>query len=130
MTEYYNPKDITFQRQEIIWLIEHLDTLEAGEWPVSPYESGYTEVMSPNRSHKAPFETAAQIFAEVSWRLKQTGEAGGILVWEVQHGLSDYDLLCDIAKVALNYISGWRRRKTPYKDWKSQNKKIAKASAD
>ena len=126
MTEYYTPRDITFQRQEIIWLIEHLNTLESGEWPVSPVESGYTEIRSPNRNHKAYFETPCQIAAELTWRLKRTGESGEILVWEIQHGLDDYDLLSPPAKRALNYCSGWRRRTQEYSKWlyKEKGKKI------
>lgn len=121
MTDYYSPRDITFTREQMIWLIEHLDLLELGDWPPEGRETGYTGSQK-SHSHKAPFETAAQIYVEVSYRLDRTGNDGETLVWEVQNGLNAYALLCPAAKKALNYISGWRRRKMKYRKWINQGR--------
>jgi hypothetical protein len=122
--EHYSPADIRFSREQMIWLIEWLDVLEDGKWPPDPKETGYIDTPggSGNKSSRSPFETAAQIFAEVTDRLKQTGEAGVTLVWEIQHGLEVYELLSPPAKRALNYISGWRRRRMDFSSWMRQNR--------
>jgi len=135
MTEWYSPGKIRFQRDEMIWMTENLPLLEEGIWPREPSESGYTETanVQKSRSHKAPFETAAQYFAEVTARMFPKDENGkiiqpalhaacNVLVWEVQHGLNDYELLSPTAKTALNYISGWDRRKMSYSKWKRQRR--------
>lgn len=140
MIEHYSPRDIFFTREQMIWLIEWLSELEKGNWPPYPRDTGYTEMTQSSHSHRAPFETAAQFFCEVTARMFPTDENGkiidralheasGVLKWEVQHGLTDYALLCPAAKKALNYISGWRRRKNPYSKWKYEGiRKIRKKS--
>ena len=70
--------------------------------------------------HKAYFETPCQFAAEVDSRLETTGEAGEALGDEIIGGIPDYEGLSRQAKRALNYISGWRRRKSTYGMWKSQ----------
>ena len=120
---YYKPSEIRFSRPQMLWLIEWLPVLEVGEYPKDPKDSGYTESPHVQTSHSshAPFETAAQIYAEVTDRLKSTGESGEVLVHEVQHGLDVYELLSPPAKKALNYISGWRRREQSFARFVAQN---------
>jgi hypothetical protein len=118
--EHYSPRDIRFNREQTIWLITWLDVIGDGHWPPDPKETGYVDVpggSSHSHSHRSPFETSAQIYAEVTTRLEQTGDAGVTLVWEVQHGLEVYELLSPPAKRALNYISGWRRRRQSFSQW-------------
>ena len=121
---WYSPGQIRFGRDEMIWLIECLSDLELGVWPKQPGDTGYTDApnVQKSRNFHAPFETPAQIFAEVTSRIDKTGDAGETLIWEVQHGMNDYSLLSPPAKRALNYISGWRRRRSAYRDWLKQVK--------
>lgn len=120
---YYSPHRIRYSRAEILWIIEFVLPLEAGEWPPEPIEdSGYIDSPGTRRNSKAPYETACLITGEVWVRLEMAGEDGGTLVHEVQHGLRYYESLCPAAQTALNYISGWRRRRMGYKSWVRQRK--------
>lgn len=122
MVWWYEPKNIIFSREQVMWIIESFDVLEDGKWPVNPHGSGYTDSpkvqVSPSRH--APFETPEMVAAEVRARLESTGEAGEALVDEIQSGVYNYNLLSRPAKRALNYISGVRRRKISYSRWKRE----------
>jgi hypothetical protein len=122
---YYKPSDIHFSREQMFWLISVLPYLEEGSWPINPHETGYTEAENTGRvntSAHAPFEGPAQIYAEVTYRLALTGKDGKMLYWEIQQGkVEEYVGLCPSSKQALNFVSGWRRRKTDYRHWKYQH---------
>ena len=119
--DWYSPGEIRFQRPEMIWLIEHLTELEDGRWPLDP--SG---VVAPEGrtglKAEGHFVRPVQFAAEVNSRLSTTGEAGEALVDEIQAGILDYEGLSRPAQRALNYISGWRRRKQSYPEWRATNK--------
>jgi len=119
LDEWYSPRDIHFTREQMLWLIAWLPVLGEGNWPPEPRETGYTEApkVQKSRSRKAHFQTPAEYYAEVTYRLKSCGTAGETLVWEVQHGLDVYELLSPPAKQSLNYISGWRRRRRSFPKW-------------
>jgi len=120
MAEYYLPNMIFFCRPQIFWLIENLLPLDGAVWPVNT--TGYTD--TPRVQHSpnfhAPFETSIQIHAELTWRLERCGRDGETLVSEVQQGLNSYSQLAPAAKGAINYISGVRRRRDPYRKWRYQ----------
>jgi len=115
---WYEPREIIFSREQMLWLISWLLVLIEGNWPPNPQGSGYTEApnVQHSRSRHAYFETPCQIAAEVEWRLKRTGIEGKLLVAEIRLGLMLEELQPE-SRRALNYISGWRRRKTPYRVW-------------
>jgi len=121
---WYSASDIHFNRDQMLFLIEWLPVLESGDWPANPQKSGYIDApgFRKSHSHRARFETPAQFFAEVTDRLKPAGKDGATLVWEVQHGLTDYEALAPVAKQVLNYISGWRRRRMSFSSWVKQQK--------
>ena len=116
---WWSPGEIRFAREEMIWLITWLSFLEDGKWPPDHNSSSSTR---GRRSHKAPFENPSGFAGEVNSRLKTTGEAGEALVDEIQSGITDYEGLSRPAKRALNYVSGWRRRRKTYALWKAQKK--------
>ena len=119
--DWYSPGEIRFQREEMMWLIKWLPFLEEGTWPPEHKESGYTGYQK-SRSHRAPFENPVGFASEVHCRLNTTGEAGEALVDEIQGGITEYEELSRPAKRALNYISGFRRRRLSYSLWKAQKK--------
>ena len=118
---WYEPREIIFSREQMLFLIEFLPLLIEGIWPPNPQGSGYTEVpnVQRSRSRHAYFETPCQIAAEVEWRLNRTGIEGKLLVSEIRQGLMLEELQPE-SRNALNYISGWRRRSQKYKDWVRQ----------
>jgi len=131
--DYYTPGMVSYCRPQMMWLIEWLPVIEDGDWPPDPKETGYTEpAVQTTRSSRAHFENAAQVAAEVTARLARTGKDGETLVHLIQSGLSDYQRLPPSALNALNYISGWRRKKDSYSRWgydqrrKSENIRIRK----
>ena len=119
--DFYSPGEIRFAREEMIWLITWLPLLEKGTWPPEFRDSGYTGSHG-SRGHRAPFENASGFAGEVNARLSTTGEAGEALVDEIQSGVTDYEGLSRPAKRALNYISGFRRRRLSYPEWKALQK--------
>lgn len=120
---WYSPGEIVFNREQMLWLLEHLDVIRAGRWPANPEGSSYVDpIVHVQARRKAPFETPAQIYGEVSDRLEATGQAGEELLHQVQSGLNDVELLSPFARSALNYMSGWPRRRMCYSDWVRQRK--------
>ena len=123
MTDWWVPREIIFNREQVMWIIEHLDMMVEGNWPANPQGSVYT--MAPNIRQsgrkKAYFETPCQIAAEVEYRLNKTGVEGKLLVSEIKQGLY-WEELQPESKRALNYISGWRRRRQKYGAWVKQRR--------
>uniref|UniRef100_A0A6M3KP63 Uncharacterized protein n=1 Tax=viral metagenome TaxID=1070528 RepID=A0A6M3KP63_9ZZZZ len=107
----------------MLWLIQHLNFLEDGYWVPNQKESGYTNapIGKGNVPDEAYFCKVKVITGDLTLRLKRTKEDSRTLVHEIQKlGVEVYEDLSPAAKVALNYISGWRRRKTSYKDFKAR----------
>lgn len=119
--DWYSPGEIRFTREEIIWLIIWLPLLEEGRWPSEHKETGYTGSYG-TRGHRAPFENPSGFAGEINVRLKSTGEAGEALVDEIQDAITHFEGLSRPAQRALNYMSGWRRRKETYPQWKATQK--------
>ena len=119
--DWYSPGEIRYTRGQMLWGILHLSLLEIGDWPPDHKVTGYTGSQG-SRNTKTKFLPAALFYAEITERLKTTGEAGEALVDEVQSGITEYEGLSRPAKRALNYVSGWRRRKQTYSQWKALQK--------
>lgn len=126
LDEWYSPKEITFTRDQVLWILRHLEMMREGNYPPEP-SSGYTEPLGKKRTRRgAYFETPCVIVAEVDWRLERTGIDGKLLLAEVK---AEYTYFSQEAWTALNYISGWKRKKTPYSQWKASRnyyKKVIK----
>lgn len=123
MDDWYAPKDIKFSREQMMWLIRHLGELLDGDWPANPWGSSYTEIPSiKGGSSEARFVRPCQFAAEVEVRLKLTGLEGKLLMAELNGGWQEvpYEQLGKESRDALNYISGWRRRKQTYREFKMQ----------
>lgn len=119
--EYYTYGMIFFCRPQMFFLIKHLDMLSDGYWPPNPDGSSYTELLSlvvPKPD--AYFAKPSGIAGEVEYRLEKTKRDGETLVHEIQElGVDLFEKLAPDAKSALNYISGFRRRKRSYEMWKA-----------
>ena len=76
--DWYSPGEIRFKVREALWLIQNLGSLQAGHWP--PDASNYVDILGKKSGrHKAPFETAAEYYAEITDRLERCGQDGLIL---------------------------------------------------
>lgn len=117
--EWYPASDVQFCRHQCIFIIEHMELLVEGTWPRDPVPTGYSDAagIKPQPRPRAPYETPCQIAGEVEYRLSRTGKDGLILRYAVlAHVL--YNEYPPEARDALNYVSGWRRRHIPYRQWK------------
>jgi hypothetical protein len=80
LKEYYekgrlvwvSPGAVTFDREQTELLLPSLFEMQEGIYPAEP-SGGYVEIRRPGIGHHAPFETAAQIAAELDCRLARTG---------------------------------------------------------
>ena len=114
---YFTQSDITFCRYQMFFLLENLGTLTAGEYPREPVETGYIDIPATKITKGgAAFETPATLAAEVQWRLDRTGKDGKLLRYQVEAGYK-LSYLDKDARMALNYISGWKRKLLSYPDW-------------
>lgn len=120
METWFAPSEINFSREQMIFLILNLKLLAHGTYPPDPKGSGYIDppVNTKRKKKRAPFETPAQLYAELTFRLQQTGLSGKLLVAEVGAGYT-FEELSRESRTALNYISGWARRKQSYSQWKA-----------
>lgn len=106
-----------------MWIIAHLELLPMGEWPISPLASSNGDLPSIQKHVRteAYFTKPAEIAAEIEWRLKRTGIADRQLVEEIEAmgEYLDYQKLHSLARDALNYISGFNRKRTNFSQWKA-----------
>jgi len=105
------------------------------EWvEVLKLRSSYEDVgmVQTSQSRHAPFESPRMFAAEIRDRLRTTREAGEALVDEVPQALKlsgiwggdSYEYLSRPARRALNYISGVKRRRQTYSQWKRDQDKV------
>lgn len=122
--DWYSYGEIFFCRPQMIFLIEHLGELSEDKWPESLDGSSYVDIPITKKQFRseAYFCKPREILAAVMMRLGKTGEDGVTLMEDIQGGITEYRELKTVAKRALNYISGLRRRKTSYADWKKTKK--------
>lgn len=110
------PGLIYFNREQVVWLIEHLDLIGAGKWPVPPagnYIDPLCGVHSINRN--AYYEIAIWYGGEIHKRLGKCGKDGVTLVEEIELGCRT--TFSTAAESVLKYMIGKKIKKTPYSQW-------------
>ncbi len=123
MESWFSPRDITFTRDQVIWLIQQLELLSNGIWPSEPLDTHYTDIGRSSLKDHAYFETPCSFSAEITYRLQRTGIDGKLLIAELMdkwHPVFYQDLQPE-SKKALNYVSIFDfRKRAPYWQWKKQ----------
>lgn len=115
---WYSPGEINYNYDQNIWIIANV-YLE-GCWPNSPLTS---EGSQKTRTHCAPYETYCCVMAEFDKRMRALPEdAREALIDEIQGGIRDYRFLSRPAKRALCYISGHKRRRKSFSQWRYEQK--------
>lgn len=122
--EWFSYGEIFYCRKQMIFLIEHLVELGEGNWPANPDGSSYIDPSLRSKSfrNEAYFCKPAGLVACIMGRLDKTGEDGITLMEDIHSGIREYRDLKSVAKRALNYISGYRKRKEGYRSFKSRTK--------
>ena len=108
----YVYSDIRWCVFQCLWIIEHADALRTGDWEVTDDNIG-----ARNTPSEGNFVKALTVLAELEERLKETGADGQKLWKQVSEG-REFKYLSPLARQALMYIKGWRRKKKgSYKRW-------------
>ncbi len=134
MKDWYSPGEIRFKVREALWLIQNLASLEYGHYP--PEASNYIDITGRKSGrHKAPFETAADYYIEITSRLERCGIDGLILMamecWGMSaESLSKYFQLEEYTirrkrKLALGYVASG-----PARRWHNTKKRKAETYQD
>jgi hypothetical protein len=85
-------------------------------WP--EHNEGYlSDKVQSTRQDSGGFERWIDAIVEIDARVEACGEAGEALRWEAPN-VEVIDQLSPPARRALNYCSGWRRRRETYERWK------------
>jgi hypothetical protein len=118
--EYYAPKDITFTKGQIKWIILHLPELKAGHWPDNPRGHAEDPLCRESGKHMANFEICCGIAGDVEKRLNLIGKDGDLIrvryseLWyEFPAKALAYELNMPVKELAqrikrgLDYIRGW-----------------------
>lgn len=121
--DFYSFGAISFKREHIIFIIEHLEDMKEGRYPPDYKVTGYTGKKKSGISKQAYFENPCILVAEVECRLKFTGRDGESLIAEIQSGETVHEKLSPESQLVLDYISLWDFRKRPkYSSWKRERK--------
>ena len=115
---WFPPGAICYCRPQVLFYLENCEDIRAGSWPKEPDGSTYTDPSIRSKAVKIPALHAEQFAAEMDARIKMCGIEGKLLELEV---LTEREL-SDTSWKALNFISGWRRRKLSYSQWKKESK--------
>lgn len=112
---YYEPREFIFRREHIFFALEHWDIFSLGRYPPEPSDSieiATISTIAPN------WKSASNIKAEIDYRLESTKKAGDTLIHCVNIlGVDRYDYLPPIAQSALDYVTGWYRKKQAFSSW-------------
>ena len=125
--DYYPVGVIRYCRVQLFFLVENLELLRDGQYPLPHVESGYTDIdpsIRVQQGSEAGFINPALIYSDVSSRLTACKADGQTLLHEIQILHADYyGDLSPAARNAINYCSGFRKRKLKYFAWLRDQKR-------
>ena len=129
----WQPWEIRFTREQVEWLLPHLEEMRRGQYPSEGQDTGYYDVpIKHHPSGHAPFETPCMIAAELDMRIERCGSDGILLRWhycegksldEISKGAhrSRDDIERRIARV-MAYICGRHARRKTYEYFVTHHK--------
>lgn len=112
------PSLVHFTREQVVWLILQLPIIGDGRWPLPP-SGNYIDPLCGTTAIKthAYYEIACWYGGEITTRLDRCGKDGVTLQDEI--ALDLWETFSETAESALRYITGKRRKTTPYFQWKA-----------
>ena len=122
---WYEPNDIRFCPNQMMWLYEHDHLLANGQWPPDPQDTGYYDTGKRTPSFKgAYFEGPIGYHVEINWRLDQCNKDGQLARQHYVEGMDELSLAelinVSVYKVqrrlrrVLVYVSGYNRKSRTY----------------
>lgn len=120
---WFSYGEIRWCWHQTLWLIEKSEILEDGEWPFLPDDTGYLNHYFEwtGYASEAYYAKPIETIAEVKRRIEMAGVYGKLLWAQVKADLE----LTEEARVALIYVSGWRRKRMTFTNWRKQVKQRA-----
>ena len=104
--------DIRWCPLQVMWLLDNAETLRTVGWITDDDNRG----SRPGMPTAAPFVNIINVLAELDTRLKETRVHGEKLRQQAEEGRS-IQYLSPMARAALMYVKGWRRKRTTFKRW-------------
>ena len=108
----YLYQDIRWCPYQVMWLIENDETLRTIGWIIDDDNRGSRR----NIPTAAPFVNIINVLAELDVRLKATGTYGEKLIDQAKEG-RPMKYITPMARAALMYGKGWRRKKISFNRW-------------
>lgn len=115
--EWYSYADMRWCPFQCIWIIQYRHTLLDGNLPHSDASTYIDPQIFTGFRDEAYFTKPEEILAELEARLKTTKRAGETLIEEIDRGLTAIELLSSLARDALMYIKGTRRKRQSFSQW-------------
>jgi len=113
--EWYHYGEIRWCPQQVIWILQHAETLRAGYWvPMYEYGGGTKQLKV-----EAYFVKAGIAIAELEARLARTPNQGELLTTQVEDGRT-LSNLSDGARAILMYVKGRKRKTITFSRWKRE----------
>lgn len=113
--EWYSFGEMRWCPQQIFWVLKHVDTLDAGQWPQAT-STETAETKAQRVKSEAYFVKAVIILGQVRYRLKWTGWRGKLLAEESINRDKMLYLSGD-AKDALYYVAGSKPKGRRFSLW-------------
>ena len=120
INEGYLYNEIRWCPQQVIWLIEHKETLIDGHWPQDPYGAD-NNTGSRTIKTEASFVKPELVIGELETRLERCGKQAELLVTQIEDGRT-LSNLSPGAREVLMYVKGFRRKRMSFSAWKKQRK--------
>jgi len=126
--DWFNYAEIRFCPYQCIWVIQHSETLQDGEWP-HDLSMADDNQGGKNIKTEASFTKPILILAEVQSRLMRTGIHGKLLRSQIEAG-RDITTLDKDAWDALLYCKGWRQKRITFNEWKKARRYYQKGKKE
>ena len=111
--DWYHYGEIRWCPQQVIWILQHADTLRAGFWITKYEDSGGSRQLKV----EAYFVKAGIAICEVEDRLETVDNKGELLITQVEDGRV-LGKLSSGAWEILMYVKGKDRKAEDFKTWK------------
>jgi len=119
--DWFSYADLRFCPLQVLWILEHKETLRSGCWPQDPYESSNPDPTGRSIKTEASFVKPDIVIAELEERLRRAGPQAELLICQVEDSRS-FSNLSSGAWEVLMYVKGSRRKDTTFSQWQRQKR--------
>ena len=113
--DWFDYSQIRWCVWQIIWILQHKETLKEGRWPQDPYGAD-DNTSSRTVKTEASFVKPELVIAELEARLQRTGTQAELLITQVEDGRT-LSNLSPGAREVLFYVKGKDRKNMGFKRW-------------